>query len=85
LIYKKLIDETFEPEKLFIQVELTEGKRSFEADNNNRHYIAFLRQLSEENPNDPHYLEWVEAGNNPEEFWTQDQDLAEPTEPTKEK
>ena len=72
MIYKKLIDETFEPEKVFIQVELAESKRSFEANNNNKHYISFLRQLSEENPEDPHYLEWVEAGNDPQDFWESD-------------
>ena len=44
---------------------------SFPAKNENPNYISFLRQLSEENPDDPHYLEWVEAGNNPEDFWIQ--------------
>ena len=55
-----------------IIVEMSENTyKSFPADNSNPSYISFLRQLSEENPDDPHYLEWVEAGNNPEDFWTQ--------------
>jgi len=60
--------------------------RSFEAENWNPNYISFLRQLSEENPEDPHYVAWVEAGNNPEDFWTQQEDfeIAHDTLPSEE-
>jgi len=57
-----------------IIIEHADGSfTSFPAENENPHYISFLQQLSEENPNDPHYTEWVEAGNNPEEFWKQEE------------
>ena len=47
------------------------AERSFLAKNSSKPYISFLRQLSQENPEDPHYVAWVEAGNNPDDFWTQ--------------
>ena len=43
---------------------------TFPAENENPNYISFLRQLSKDNPTDPNYLAWVEAGNDPDEFWT---------------
>jgi hypothetical protein len=46
-----------------------ESFKSFSADNSNPEFIAFLRELEKEN--DPYFTEWVEAGNNPDEFWTQ--------------
>jgi len=73
-----------------IQLVTSNSLRVFPADNSNPSYISFLRQLSEENPNDPHYLEWVESGNNPEDFWSQSEDfldtsVSEVTEPKEEK
>jgi len=38
-------------------------------DPRNRDYAEYLR-----------YTEWVEAGNNPEDFWTQQDDLATDTD-----
>jgi len=59
-----------------IQVTKEDGSfYGFPVNNLNPAYISFLRQLSEENPEDPHYVAWVEAGNNPEDFWTQDEAL----------
>jgi len=59
-----------------INVQNDDGSiKAFPVDNSNSAYISFLRQLSEENDDDPHYVAWVEAGNNPEDFWTQDEAL----------
>jgi len=72
MIYKILKDDN--DVAIAINVKVNEKTRkSFPIDNSNPHYISFLRQLSEENPEDPHYLAWVEAGNNPEDFWVQEQ------------
>jgi hypothetical protein len=46
-----------------------QGFRSFPADNLNPAFIEFLQALQKYN--DPYYLAWVEAGNNPDEFWNQ--------------
>lgn len=43
--------------------------KSFPADNSNPEFISFLQQAQKEN--DPYFLTWVEAGNDPDEFWTQ--------------
>jgi len=62
-------------EKTFIKKTDDAGKVWIvPADPTNSDYAEYLR-----------YTEWVEAGNNPEDFWSQDQDLAEPTKPTKKK
>lgn len=42
--------------------------KSFPADNATPEFILFLQEL--EKTNDPYYLAWVEAGNNPEDFWS---------------
>jgi hypothetical protein len=58
---------------LHIQVDNADGSfTSFPADNNNPAYIAFLAALQKENPKDPHFVAWVEAGNDPDEFWAQE-------------
>jgi hypothetical protein len=44
--------------------------KSFPADNSNPEFIRFLQELEKEN--DPYFLAWVEAGNDPNEFWTQE-------------
>ena len=41
----------------------------FPADNSNPNFIAFLQVTEKEN--DPYFTAWVEAGNDPDEFWTQ--------------
>ena len=52
-----------------IQVENTDGSFiSFPADNANPNFIAFLQEAQKEN--DPYFTAWVEAGNDPDEFWT---------------
>ena len=43
--------------------------RSFPADTQNTDFILFLQQAEKEN--DPYFTAWVEAGNDPDEFWTQ--------------
>jgi hypothetical protein len=48
---------------------------SFPADNDNPNYTAFLAALQKENPKDPHFVAWVEAGNKPEDFWAQNPDI----------
>jgi len=48
--------------------------QSFPAENDNPNYIAFLAALEKENPKDPHFVAWVEAGNKPEDFWAQTQE-----------
>jgi hypothetical protein len=48
---------------------------SFTAENENPNYIAFLAALEKENPKDPHFVAWVEAGNKPEDFWAQTPEL----------
>jgi hypothetical protein len=58
-------------EQLHIQVDNGEYFTSFPADNANPAYLAFLAALQKENPNDPHFVAWVEAGNDPDEFWAQ--------------
>ena len=74
ITYEILEFESLEGTERFIVVtNENETKTSFAAENENPNYISFLRQLSEENPNDPHFVAWVEAGNNPEEFWTQEE------------
>jgi hypothetical protein len=55
-----------------IVVDNGEYFTSFPADNDNPNYIAFLAALEKENPKDPHFVAWVEAGNKPEDFWTQE-------------
>ena len=85
--YKVLQVDEYNFSKQFILVTNANGsKTSFEATNSNPNYISFLRQLSQENPEDPHYTEWVEAGNNPEDFWVQEQqdDALEDSEPKEE-
>jgi hypothetical protein len=47
--------------------------KGFPADNSNPEFIAFLRELEKEN--DPYFQAWVEAGNDPDEFWTQREDI----------
>jgi hypothetical protein len=70
-------DETF----LHIKVDNGNGGfTSFPADNDNPAYIAFLAALQKENPKDPHFVAWVEAGNDPDEFWAQSDDFAETEE-----
>jgi hypothetical protein len=58
--------------RLFIQLDNGEYLTSFPADNSNPNYLAFLAALQKENPNDPHFVAWVEAGNDPDEFWAQE-------------
>jgi hypothetical protein len=41
--------------------------KSFPADNSNPEFLSFLQALEKEN--DPYFLAWVEAGNDPDEFW----------------
>ena len=60
---------------LHIQVDNGDYFTSFPADNDNPNYIAFLAALEKENPDDPHLVAWVEAGNKPEDFWAQTPDL----------
>jgi hypothetical protein len=60
---------------LHIQVNNGDYFTSFPADNNNLNYIAFLAALQKENPKDPHFVGWVEAGNKPEDFWAQGEEL----------
>jgi hypothetical protein len=62
---------------LHIQVNNGNHFTSFPADNSNPNYIAFLAALQKQNPNDPHFVAWVEAGNDPDEFWAQSDDFAE--------
>ena len=72
--YQIINTEEFGQVRTHICLILKEQKFvSFPAENDNKHYISFLRQLSEENPDDPHYTEWVEAGNNPEDFWNDEE------------
>ena len=53
-----------------IQIDNGDGSfTSFPADNSNPNFIAFLQVAEKEN--DPYFTQWVEAGNNPDEFWTQ--------------
>ena len=47
--------------------------KSFPADNSNPDFISFLRELQKEN--DPYFTAWAEAGNDPDEFWTQNEGL----------
>jgi hypothetical protein len=65
---------------LHIQVNNGNHFTSFPADNSNPNYIAFLAALQKQNPNDPHFVAWVEAGNDPDEFWAQSDDFAETEE-----
>ena len=58
-----------------IQVNNGSSFTSFPADNENPAYIAFLAALQKENPKDPHFVAWVEAGNKPEDFWAQGEEL----------
>jgi len=74
----EIIETTDTAGNVNLFIKLITGKnsyKSFATENENKDYISFLRQLSEENPEDPHFVAWVEAGNNPEDFWTQDEAL----------
>ena len=74
--YKEIVSESFGIQQKHITVDKGENIfHSFPVDNSNSNYIFFLRQLSQENPEDPHYVAWVEAGNNLEDFWTQDEEI----------
>lgn len=70
--YQEIQTDSLSGTKKHIVINNIDGSQtSFPAENENPNYISFLRQLSEDNPNDPYFTEWVEAGNNPEDFWTQ--------------
>ena len=54
-----------------IVIENEDGSfKSFPADNSNPEFISFLQALQKEN--DAYFTAWVEAGNNPADFWKQD-------------
>ena len=73
-MYRLLEIESFEIKETQIEWELGEaGYAVFPADNDNPNYIAFLAALQKENPKDPHFVAWVEAGNDPEDFWKQNE------------
>ena len=57
--------EVFTSELDGTQIKATEGEKVIwiPTDESNRHYAEYLR-----------YTAWVEAGNNPEDFWTQETD-----------
>ena len=63
-------------EQKHIRITLNDGTfRGFPADNSNPEFISFLRELQKEN--DPYFTAWVEAGNDPDEFWTQATEMGE--------
>ena len=72
MTYTELIDQ--EGNKHII-VDNGDYFTSFPAENDNPNYIAFLADLEKENPKDPHFVAWVEAGNKPEDFWAQDEEI----------
>ena len=81
------VKEILEDDVIYKHISITREDGSihgFPVNNLNPAYISFLRQLSEENPKDPHYVAWLEAGNNPEDFWTQDNEFEQPSEPKEE-
>ena len=55
--------EVFTSELDGTQIKATEGEKVIwiPTDESNRHYAEYLR-----------YAEWVEAGNDPQDFWTQE-------------
>jgi hypothetical protein len=72
--------ETLNPDgskELHIVTDNGNSFTSFPADNSNPNYLAFLAALQKENPDDPHFVAWVEAGNDPDEFWSQEVDTIE--------
>ena len=56
-------------EKILRRIEADGKVWSIPFDPANSDYAEYLR-----------YTAWVEAGNNPEDFWTQDEDLATDTD-----
>ena len=71
LIEIETFDELTQKTTILKTLKITEGKKTIWAQVHpeNRHYQEYLR-----------YTAWVEAGNNPEDFWSQSDELSEPKE-----
>jgi len=74
--YEEVSFDLGDGEENHIRITRSDGTfEGFRVSNDNPNYIAFLAALHKENPKDPHFVAWVEAGNDPEDFWAQTPDL----------
>jgi hypothetical protein len=72
--YKEIEVESMIGLQKHIIIDNEDGSfKSFPADNSNPEFIRFLQEL--EKTKDPYFTAWVDEGNDPNEFWTQESEV----------